>query len=277
MTAVVDAHQHFWTTAAPWHGWPGPDLPAIHRDFGPDDLAPLLADEGVAGTVLVQSQPDDADTDWMLALAWDRPEILGVVGWVDMLAPSAPARIAALAAHPKCKGIRPMLQDLPADWILQPAARPALDAIAASGLVLDALITPIHLAAIEAVGRRHSGLTIVIDHAAKPDIALGFQQSWADDLARVAALPKAACKLSGLVTEAGAGWQPADLADHVRTILSLFGADRVLWGSDWPVLLLRATYDRWLRTARSLTPVADHAAVFGSNAVRLYHLSPRKI
>jgi len=276
MTRRIDAHQHFWRVDAPWHEWPREDLPAIHRDFLPDDLSPTLQACSIAGSVLVQSQPSDADTDWMLALAERTPSILGVVGWADVIAANAAERIAALASHPKLKGLRPMLQSLPPDWILQPEARPAIEAIVAHRLVFDALIRPLHLEAIGTLAERHPALSIVIDHGAKPDIAAGGFAGWADALSRVAERPNVACKLSGLVTEAGEGWSEAQLEPFVRHILHVFGPDRVLWGSDWPVLLLCAGYEQWHDMARALVPPEHAGAVFGENAARIYGLDRQR-
>ncbi len=269
---LIDAHQHFWTVGAPWHCWPGPELPSLYQDFLPPDIAPLLDAEEVIGTVLVQSQPSSADTDWMLDIASVQPRILGVVGWIDLVDPDAPARIAALARRAKLKGLRPMLQDLPADWVEQPAAAPALTAIAEHGLVLDALIRPAHLRSIEAIARRYPALSIVVDHIAKPDIAGDVRQPWASDLSCLAALPQVSCKLSGLVTEAATCCDARDLQFYVETAVSLFGPDRLLWGSDWPVVLLRTSYADWLDTARTLLPPQDRHAILYENAIRIYGL-----
>ena len=272
MNLRVDAHQHFWRIDATWHEWPQADLPTICRDFLPLDLAPALRGCGIDGTVLVQSQPVDADTDWMLQLAERGPTILGVVGWVDMAAPDAPAHIATLARHAKLKGLRPMLQNLPAEWILQPAVQAAVQAMVAHGLVFDALIRPLHLPAIATLTERYPELAIVVDHGAKPDIAAGDLDGWAADLATLAQRPNVACKISGLVTEAGAGWSPADLRPFVQHILAVFGPERVLWGSDWPVLLLQSDYAAWHAMAQAMVPETQRDAVFGGNAARLYRL-----
>lgn len=272
MTLRLDAHQHFWRIDATWHEWPQSDLPSICRDFLPPDLAAALHACGLDGTVLVQSQPAAADTDWMLQLAAQEPTILGVVGWVDMAAPDAPARIATLAQHPKLKGLRPMLQDLPAEWILQPAVQPAVQAMVAHELVFDALIRPLHLPAIATLADRYPALTIVVDHGAKPDIAAGEFDPWAADLATLAQRSSVACKMSGLVTEAGDRWRPADLRPFVQHILSAFGPERLLWGSDWPVLLLQSDYAAWHAMAEAMVPEPQRDAVFGGNAARLYRL-----
>ncbi|KQY15617.1 amidohydrolase [Massilia sp. Root133] len=273
---LVDAHQHFWRLADRNGAWPPPDLAAIYRDFFPPDLAPTLARHGVARTVLVQSMPNEDDTRFMLGLAHAHPFIGGVVGWVDLKAPDAPARIAALAADPLLKGLRPMLQDLADDdWIADPALAPAVDAMLRHGLSFDALVLPRHLPALLAFAQRHPDLPIVIDHGAKPLIAAGVLEPWRTDIARLAALPQVSCKLSGLVTEAGADWDVDRLRPYVDHLLACFGPRRLIWGSDWPVLNLAADYARWLAACASLLEGlagADRLAVFGLNALRFYRI-----
>ncbi|MCE4557888.1 amidohydrolase family protein [Roseateles cellulosilyticus] len=278
----VDAHQHFWRLADRGGQWPPASLAAIHRDFGPDDLAPHLSAAGIDATVLVQSLPSVADTHWMLAQAAATPWVRGVVGWVDFKAADAPGQIDALAAHPLLKGLRPMLQDLPDDdWIADPACDPAAQAMQRHGLVFDALVLPRQLPGLHRFAARHPGLTIVIDHAAKPLIATAVIEPWRRNLAALAALPQVHCKLSGLLTEAGERRDAASLQPYAQALWELFGPERLLWGSDWPVLRLAAGYDDWWRLAhllaRQLQPAPhpnDLNALFGGNASRIYRLEP---
>jgi L-fuconolactonase len=275
----IDAHQHFWRRDRGDYDWLTPELAPLWRDFLPDDLAPLLARHGIEGTVLVQAAPTEAETAFMLLLARSHRFIRGVVGWTDLAAADAPARIAALAADPLLVGLRPMLQDLPDDdAILAPAVQPALAAMASHGLALDALIRPRHLPRLLKVRDRHPDLKIVIDHAAKPDIAGGDLAGWARDLAAVAADGLAHCKLSGLVTEAAADWQPADLKPVAETVICAFGPRRVMWGSDWPVLNLAGSYDQWVAASDWLLAgldAAGQAQVRGGTAARFYGLEER--
>ena len=273
----IDAHQHFWQLAARAGGWPPPSLAAIYHDFAPADLAPLLAEHGITGTVLVQSLPSEADTDWLLALAERADFIRAVVGWTDLLAPDAPAAIARLASHKKLKGLRPMLQDLSDEqWIANPALAPALSAMVEHGLRLDALVLPRHLPALLECARAWPGLAIVIDHAAKPPIADGAFGQWREDMAQLAALPNVHCKLSGLVTEAKADWTVEDLRPYVDHVLNVFGAQRVIWGSDWPVVDLAGGYGAWLAASETLLAhlgQQDRNDIFGLNACRFYGFS----
>jgi len=276
----IDAHQHFWRVAERAGAWPPPALAAIHRDFGPQDLAPLLQAGGIDGTVLVQSLPSVAETRALLAQARTTAFVRGVVGWVDMKAPDAVATIAELARDPLLKGLRPMLQDLADDdWIADPATAPAAEAMARHGLVFDALVLPRHLRALHAFATRHPDLAIVIDHAAKPPIARGPIDPWRDDLARLALQPQVHCKVSGLLTEAGDKTRAADLLPWFQVLWTSFGPARLLWGSDWPVLRLAGDYPGWLRTTDALLAAAqppatdaERAAVLGANAATLYRL-----
>jgi len=273
----IDAHQHCWQLAARAGSWPPPSLAAIYRDFAPEDLAPLLAEHGVAGTVLVQSLPSEVDTDWLLALAERADFIRAVVGWTDLLAPDAPAAIARLASNKKLKGLRPMLQDLDDEqWIANPVLAPALNAMVEHGLRLDALVLPRHLPALLQCARDYPLLAILIDHAAKPPIADAQFGHWREDMAQLAALPNVHCKLSGLVTEAKPDWSVDDLRPYVSHVLEVFGAQRVIWGSDWPVVDLAGGYGAWLAASESLLAhlgQQDRNDIFGLNARRFYSLA----
>jgi len=273
---VIDAHFHCWDLARGDYGWLTPALAPIYRDVAVVDWQEQSQPHGVRGGVLVQAAPTEAETRFLLEQADANPAVLGVVGWVDFLAADAPARIQALARHPRLKGLRPMLQDIAdPEWILQPAAAPALRAMAGCGLVFDALVKSAHLPHILTLAGRHPELRMVIDHGAKPDIAVGEWQPWADCMARIANETQAMCKLSGLLTEAGPRPAPGAVRRWAEYVLQTFGADRVVWGSDWPVLELAAPYAMWWATSRQLVERLDEkgqAAVMGGNAARLYGL-----
>ena len=276
--AIIDAHQHCWQLANT--RWPTPDLATIYRDFGPPDFLAACAGGKVAGSVLVQSQPTAADTDYLLAQAEAHPHILGVVGWIDLAADDAPEQIARRAAHPAFCGVRPMLQALPDDaWIAGPQCDAGLEALAAHKLCFDALICSRHLPYIERIAIRHPNLSIVLDHGAKPDIAAGQWHPWHQGLSRLAALPNVWCKLSGLITEARAGADMAAVQPYAEAILQLFGPRRVIWGSDWPVLNLATSYDQWLAYCKQLVQLFtkdSQAAILRDNAVAFYDLKTNK-
>jgi L-fuconolactonase len=272
----VDAHHHVWQIARGDYGWLTPDLP-IHRDYMLDDLRLLLGD--VTATVLVQAAPTEAETAFMQEVARNSDGLVrGVVGWTDFAALEAPASMAAMARDPLLKGLRPMLQDIAeTDWILRPECRPAIDALIAAGLRLDALIQPRHLPVLLRLCARHPSLRVVIDHGAKPAIARGAWQPWAEDLARVARETQAFCKLSGLVTEASFEWRLDDLQRYVDHIIVCFGANRVMWGSDWPVVELAGGYARWREaTLRLLVQLSapERDAILGGTAQQFYDLLP---
>jgi L-fuconolactonase len=274
----IDAHQHYWDPARGDYGWLTPDLDALYRTFGPADLAPLRERADVQRTVLVQAAPTVQETRYLLDLAQDDASVAGVVGWVPMLSRDAPELIAELARHPKFKGIRPMLQDLPDDdWIVNPGLAPAVEALIAHDLAFDALIFARHVDALETFVTRFPTLRIVIDHGAKPPIRDGRSgwQSWADGITRLASLPHVQCKLSGLATEAAPGWTEATLQPYVDHLLQSFGPARLMWGSDWPVLNLNGDYLLWHSVANTLLAGlsdSERVAVFGANATAFYRL-----
>jgi L-fuconolactonase len=274
-TPRIDAHQHFWHPGRGDYGWLTADLP-ICRPYGPADLAPQLRECGINGTVLVQAAPTLQETEYLLGIADATPFVRGVVGWIDFEDPAQRGHLERLAAHPKFVGVRPMIQDLPDDgWMLREDIAWAFDAIRQLDLVFDALVFPRHLKALMRLLTHHPDLTVVIDHAAKPAIRAGQFDGWAADMAKLAAETAAMCKLSGLTTEAGAGWGIAALRPYVDHLLATFGADRLIFGSDWPVSTLATTYRGWIDAVEQLTsglPDAGRAALFGGNATRVYRL-----
>ena len=274
MTSRIDAHHHFWRIARGDYSWLTPALGAIYRDFDPEDLAPHLAAHGIAATILVQAAPTHAETAFLLDLADKTAFVAGVVGWTEFAAPGAEATIARLAADPLLVGLRPMVQDIDDDdWLMRAELAPAFDAMIAHQLVFDALLKPRHLRRLIAVLERHPQLRVVVDHAAKPAIGSGADAAWRSDIAAVAQFSNVACKLSGLVTEAPANWTVDDLRPYAEHLLTCFGAERLIWGSDWPVVNLAADYRRWISTAEQLMAGLDASAqslVFGGNAVGIY-------
>jgi L-fuconolactonase len=279
MSGRVDAHHHVWRLERGDYGWlvPTTALVPIYRDFGLADLRPLLAAANVDTTVLVQAAPSVAETRFLLDVARASAGLVrGVVGWTDLAAAEAIETLAALAADPLLKGVRPMLQDLAdPEWIARPEVQPALAALPQLGLRFDALVKPRELMPLLRALERQPDLAVVIDHCAKPDIAGDGWQPWADAIAAIARHTRAHCKLSGLVTEAGADWTVERLRRYTDHVLQCFGPERLLWGSDWPVVTLAATYEQWVEASDSLLAGlsrADAAAIRGDNARRFYGL-----
>ncbi len=286
----TDAHQHFWQIARGDYAWLRADDPAVAplvRDFMPEALAPLLRAHGVTRTVLVQATDSVAETEFMLTLAAAHDFVAGVVGWVDLAGAGATATLERLAAHTRLKGVRPMLQDLPAaDWIVDAPRPEAMRTLQRLGLRFDALVKPRQLEPLARFARAWPDLPVVIDHAAKPPLASAWNdaamQAWRRDMAALAALPQVACKISGLLTELS----PADRASRARStdrlrpvvdaLLGWFGPQRLMWGSDWPVLTLAGGYDDWIAVSDALlVPLADHerAQVLHGTAQRFYGLA----
>jgi L-fuconolactonase len=279
---IVDAHHHFWDPATADYPWLTDELAVIRRRFTPADVAPELAAAGVAATVLVQTRSSQGETAEFLALAAATPFIRGVVGWVDLTAPAVPDAIAALRAGPggeRLAGIRHQVHDEPDPaWLLREDVIRGLRAVAAAGLAYDLLLRPRELPAALALARRLPDVRFVIDHLAKPSIASGAAaiEPWRALIAPFAELEHVACKVSGLVTEADwSSWSPADLQPFVDVALDTFGPRRLMFGSDWPVCLLAATYgqvvDATRATLNGLT-ATERAAVMGDTATRIYGL-----
>jgi len=277
MSGCVDAHHHVWSLARGDYGWITPALPLLHRDFGLADLTPLREAAGVTTTVLVQAAPTVAETRFLLQVAKDSGGVVkGVVGWVDLAAADAIPTLTRLARDPLLKAIRPMLQDLPDPaWILRADVGRALAALPRLGLRFDALVKPAQLPALLPMLDAHPDLAVVIDHAAKPDIAAGMWEPWARSMRAAAANPRVRCKLSGLITEAGPGWTIETLRPYFDFLLECFGAQRMMWGSDWPVVNLGGSYQRWYAATvalmAGLTP-QQRAAIMGGTAQRFYGL-----
>ncbi len=279
MTGTIDAHLHYWQIARGDYGWLTPELGPLYRDHLPPDAAPHLSAAGIDGIVLVQAAPTEAETRFLLDIAKTDRRVQGVVGWVDMTVRDAPDRLAALATDPMLRSIRPMWQDLPDDdFMLRPDIQPVYRTLVELGLRFDALAKPRHLPLMPRLLEKHPDLAIIVDHGAKPDIAGGALAAWKRDLAEVARHPQVYCKLSGLVTEAAQGVTADDLRPYVDILIELFGPDRLVFGSDWPVCTLRCSYGAWHGMARALTAslgADEQAAIFGGNAAAFYGLGGR--
>jgi len=268
---IVDAHQHLWKLDRADYQWLTKELAPIYRDFLPDDLKPFLDKSGVDGTILVQATDTEAETEYLLSLADKHAWILGIVGWVDMESNRAPERIRQFATHSKFVGIRPMIQGIEDDrWMLKPALSPAVETLIDLNLTFDALVLPRHLKPLKEFVSRYDGLKVIIDHGAKPEIRNSAWEPWASEIAEIAALSDAYCKLSGLVTEAAAHWKEQDIEPYAKHILTVFGAERTVFGSDWPVLNLAGNYAQWMTLARDWVCEHDRHNIFGGNALRFY-------
>jgi L-fuconolactonase len=265
----VDAHHHIWRLERGDYQWLQATSP-IYRDYDLDDLRPLLSE--ISATVLVQAAATEAETAFLLDSARDSGGLVrAVVGWTDLAASGAADRVFQLSGEPLLRGLRPMLQDIAeGGWILRPELRPALAAMSHTGLSLDLLIVPRHLPLVPELAQRQPGLRLVIDHGAKPAIAKHAFEPWASEIARAARESNAFCKLSGLVTEADPRWTEEDIRQYILHLLECFGPQRLMWGSDWPVVDMAGGYRKWRAVAESCVPVDAATAVFGETARTFY-------
>lgn len=273
---MIDAHQHFWTIARDDYAWLSPDDAVLYRDFGPPDLAPLIAEADITQTVLVQAAPTLAETQYLLGMADATDWVGAVVGWAPLDAPEVEQALESLAAHPTLRGVRPMIQDnADDDWMLGDAVAVGLQALAGLGLRFDALVHPRHLGRLRELLRRHPDLRVVIDHGAKPEIAAGRFDAWAADMQAIARETDACCKLSGLLTEAAPGAGRGELERYVSHLIECFGPERLMWGSDWPVVELAGGFRHWCAVSEALLAglsEADRDAIRGETARRFYGL-----
>lgn len=274
----IDSHQHFWKASRGDYHWMGPAVPVLCRDYLPDDLRPILAKNGIDKTILVQAAQTKAETDFLLELAAKNDFIAGVIGWLDMESPNFPDELELYAKKPKFLGIRPMLQDLADDdWIVRPKVVDALKLIAERNIPFEFLTFTRHLPHVVKVLEMVPRLHAVVDHVSKPEIKNRKLDPWRSLMADVAKHKNVYCKISGMITEADhKNWTADDLRPYVEHVLGCFGADRVMYGSDWPVCLLAGTYDQVINAFQSILKPhlkgQQEAAVFGGNAARFYKL-----
>ena len=281
-TGRVDAHHHLWDPGRRAYPWMDESVAAIRRPFGPDDLEAAAGPQGFGQTIAVQAVSSVEETGELLDVAATSGRVAGVVGWVDLAGPEVADTLAALRARPGGRalvGVRHQVHDEPdPGWLLRDDVGRGLAAVAAAGLVYDLLVRERELPAARAVARRLPELTLVVDHLAKPRIRDGALEPWAGELAALARQPNVACKVSGLVTEADwDAWTPGQLVPYVRHAAEVFGPDRLLFGSDWPVCLLAAGYAEVVEaTVEALDGAglgpAERDGVLGANAHRLYRL-----
>ena len=280
-TPIVDAHHHFWwAPTVEDYPWMTDDLAAIRRSFGPDDLRPLLTARGVSYTIVVQTRSSLEETRRFLEVAEGTDFITGVIGWVDLADPDVGDTLDELqagAGGDYLRGIRHQVHDEPnPHWLLQDRVLDGLRAVRDAGIAYDLLIRPRELPAAIEVVKSFPDLRFVVDHIAKPPIAMGELNGWADGMAALSQFRNVYCKLSGMVTEASwTSWTVDDLRPYVERVLAWFGPERLLFGSDWPVCLLAATYEAVFATCRSLIhglSQADQDRIMGGTAIEVYRL-----
>jgi L-fuconolactonase len=278
--AVIDSHQHFWNPSRVSYDWLGPDLGPINRAIEFPELAPLLAATGVERTVLVQSADNAADTDYMFEVAAAHREIAAVVGWVPLDDPEAVARrLPILRANPAFAGIRNLIHTRPdPDWLLRSDVDESLGILAAAGVPFDVVsVLPRHLEHVPTLSERHPDLPMVIDHLSKPPIKVGDDEPWLSLIRRAAENPRVYAKVSGLYPAVGdlADWSADDVRPYLELALELFGADRLMFGGDWPISVLAGGYVRvWEELSVLFDELApgDRSAILGGTAASFYNI-----
>lgn len=276
---IIDSHQHFWNLERHSYPWLTADYGPIQRTFEPGDLEPLLTECGVTATVVVQAMDSYEDTDAMLERADRTPWIRGVVGWVPLDRPSeAEAALERYAQHPRFKGVRHLIHELPdPDWLVQDSVIDGLRLLAERGLSFDVVsVLPRHLQHVPVLCERVPELRIVIDHLSKPPIKERGWQPWADLIADAATSPNVFAKVSGLNTAADwDSWSADDLSRYLEHAVEHFGAQRLMFGSDWPVANLAGGYVKAVHeTQRALASVGeqDQSPIWADTANAFYRL-----
>lgn len=277
MTLRIDAHQHFWRYSPAEYGWINGEMKVLRQDFLPQQLAGGLAAQRVDGTVLVQARQTAEETAWLLSQAKGSDRVRAVVGWVALTARDLPQQLEQYRREPLLRGFRHLIQDEadPDGWMKLDAVNAGLRQVQQQGYVYDLLVTHRNLEEATRFAARHDRGPVVLDHLGKPDIAAGAK-AWAAQIAPLAALPHVSCKISGLLTEPRPpGCAPGDLLPFIDAALALFGSDRLLMGSDWPVCLLAASYEEaWQFGERAISPLSasEQADILGGNACRIYRI-----
>lgn len=277
---VVDAHQHFWNKARAPYPWLGPDTPAIDRAIEFDELEPILRRHGIDGTVLVQSADNDADTDYMLSVAAEHPQILAVVGYVPLERPlDAEARLLTLTQTGIVVGVRNLIHNQPdPDWLLRGDVDRGLHVLDEAGVTFDVVsVLPRHLEHVPVIAERHPNLRVVIDHLSKPPVKSDEWQPWRRLITRAADCPNVYAKVSGLypVTGGPADWNAADIEPFVHFALEIFGPDRLMYGGDWPISILNGGYDRvWQELSKVFDALSapERSALLGRTAIEFYRI-----
>ncbi|MGO4293738.1 amidohydrolase family protein [Chitinophaga sp. RAB17] len=274
---VIDAHQHFWQYEPVRDAWIDDSMQVIRRDFLPEHLAPVLEDNGVHGCIAVQADQSADETAFLLSLAEKHDIIKGVVGWIDLRADNINEQLLQYTAHPKLKGFRHIVQgEKDNRFILGEHFCRGIKALSQHQFTYDILVYPKQLPAVEEFVLQFPEQALIIDHLAKPDIKAGELATWAAHMRRIAQSPHVYCKLSGLVTEADwQQWEPAHFRPFLEVALEAFGANRLLYGSDWPVCLLAAEYHEVKGIVTdfiSTLSTTEQNQIMGGNALSFYHL-----
>jgi L-fuconolactonase len=275
--AKIDAHHHLWKYSAAQYPWISENMGLLRRDFVIQDLMDVLEESDMDGVVTVQARQAMAETRWLLDLARSHDFIRGVVGWVALTDPKVEGDLEHLSTHAKLKSVRHVLHDEPDDfYILREDFNRGIKLLQSFGLRYDLLIFERHLPQTIQFVDRHPNQIFILNHIAKPRIGQGVISPWRENLTELARRENVFCKLSGLVTEASwQSWTEADLDPYLQIALTAFGPERVIFGSDWPVILLGSSYKRWVDVVqRSISHLSEYEQerIFGKTATEVYRL-----
>lgn len=271
----IDAHQHFWRYVPQRDTWITPEMSVLRRDFLPDDFSEELRSNGMQASIVVQANQSEAETDFLLDLAAENPEIAGVVGWVDLRSARLEERLQHFSKFSKLCGFRHIVQSEPDDrFLLREDFLGGVALLSEFGFTYDILIYPKQLPASIEFVRKFSQQKFVLDHMGKPRIKSGEIREWSAQIKAIAEFPNVHCKVSGLVTEAeNEKWKSSDFTPYLNVVFEAFGAHRLMFGSDWPVCLLSASYSSVKAIVANYMQgfsESDREAVFGVNALRFY-------
>jgi len=272
----IDSHQHFWHYEPVKHSWIDDEMAAIRKDFLPKDLAPILKSNGIIGTVAVQADQTEEETDFLLGLADEYPLIKGIVGWVDLRADNIKERLEHYAQFKYIKGFRHVLQGEEPEFMLQPSFVRGIAALAEFNFTYDILIFPKHLEAALELVKQFPNQPFVIDHIAKPYIKAGLVDEWAKGMVVLSEYENVSCKVSGMVTEADyRKWKASDFSPYLDVVVEAFGMKRLLFGSDWPVCQVAASYQQMIGIVEdyfSSFSTEEKNQFFNQNAIKFYNL-----
>lgn len=272
----IDSHQHFWHYEPVKHSWIDDEMALIRKDFLPQDLAPILKSNGVVGTVAVQADQTDQETGFLLGLAAQYDLIKGVVGWVDLRAENISDKLASYIPFNALKGFRHVLQGEEPDFMLQPDFLRGIAALKEYNYTYDILIFPKHLEAALELVKQFPDQPFVIDHIAKPYIKAGLIDEWAKGMVALSKYENVSCKVSGMVTEADyKHWQPSNFIPYLDVVVEAFGMKRLMYGSDWPVCQVAASYGQMIGIVEyyfASFSLDEKNQFFNQNASNFYNL-----
>jgi L-fuconolactonase len=273
---VIDAHHHLWRYSAVEYDWINDSMSTLRRDFLPADLLTQLAQAGVNATVSVQARQTLEETHWLLALAQNNEAIRGVVGWAPIASPNFAASLEALAAQPKLVGLRHVVQSEPKGFLDSADFNRGIQALRGTGLAYDLLIVEHQLEEAIRFVDRHPQQIFILDHIAKPKIAIQELEPWRSRMRELGQRSNVCCKLSGLATEdSWSHWSIDSLRPYIDTALESFGPRRIMAGSDWPVCLLATGYAQWWQLLQNYFEnfsQNEKANIFGATAIKFYNL-----